>query len=299
MQPRMAWEIMHAGILQPARVQERRVRDECVCDPGWRGADCSDNAIAVLAKQVIKDLEFGSSGFRSLTVNRGSSDDTWDHIRGYTSWTAEERTITRAAVERLLPLNDTLTGYDYKRPSIRASRGNRWARCADNVGLLRTQLGAVIDRHDAVLRFNLAPTAGLEDRVGAKTTVRLINRKSAETLMRQATQKPSRRSSVGPPSLDRSIHVLWRPDTYYLYPKLRQSLPRGLFDLIRSDWVEAQVNNYRTIFERLVLAGALGAAAAGVHRPDPLLGWDAQGPDLLHRPHAHGGALRARERVWL
>uniref|UniRef100_A0A061QWG0 Delta n=1 Tax=Tetraselmis sp. GSL018 TaxID=582737 RepID=A0A061QWG0_9CHLO len=70
--------------------------DECVCDPGWRGADCSDNAIAVLAKQVIKDLEFGSSGFRSLTVNRGSSDDTWDHIRGYTSWTAHHKGRCRA-----------------------------------------------------------------------------------------------------------------------------------------------------------------------------------------------------------
>uniref|UniRef100_A0A3B5MYA9 Beta-galactoside alpha-2,6-sialyltransferase 2 n=1 Tax=Xiphophorus couchianus TaxID=32473 RepID=A0A3B5MYA9_9TELE len=41
--------------------------------------------------------------------------------------------------------------------------------------ILRSRLGKEIEAHDAVLRFNAAPTEGYEHDVGSKTTIRIIN----------------------------------------------------------------------------------------------------------------------------
>lgn len=44
--------------------------------------------------------------------------------------------------------------------------------------------GKAIDRHGIVVRMNVAPTKGFEDKVGSKTTFRLLNNKHATAITR-------------------------------------------------------------------------------------------------------------------
>ncbi|XP_006884171.1 PREDICTED: beta-galactoside alpha-2,6-sialyltransferase 1 [Elephantulus edwardii] len=58
------------------------------------------------------------------------------------------------------------------------TKAGPWGRCAvvSSAGSLKSsQLGQEIDDHDAILRFNAAPTASFQKDVGTKTTIRLIN----------------------------------------------------------------------------------------------------------------------------
>lgn len=72
-----------------------------------------------------------------------------------------------AGLLKLLPERDVLAGTRHASCAVVGSGGN----------LLTKKWGAEIDAHDAVFRFNLAPTIGFEEYVGSKTTYRMINRK--------------------------------------------------------------------------------------------------------------------------
>lgn len=67
-----------------------------------------------------------------------------------------------------LPAADPFAGVHYRTCAVVAS-----------AGIMRNRAyGAQIDAHDAVIRFNSAYTAGMERYVGAKTTIRLMNREN-------------------------------------------------------------------------------------------------------------------------
>ncbi|XP_048398883.1 beta-galactoside alpha-2,6-sialyltransferase 1-like [Stegostoma tigrinum] len=59
---------------------------------------------------------------------------------------------------------------------------NTCAVVASAGSILRSRLGREIDAHDAVLRFNGAPTIGFESDVGTRTTIRIVN---SQVLSRQ------------------------------------------------------------------------------------------------------------------
>lgn len=68
----------------------------------------------------------------------------------------------------VLPDTDPLADASYRTCAVVAS-----------AGVLRLRkLGAYIDAHDAVFRFNTAHTEGLEEYVGGRTTIRLVNREN-------------------------------------------------------------------------------------------------------------------------
>ncbi|KAM3850719.1 beta-galactoside alpha-2,6-sialyltransferase 2-like [Diretmus argenteus] len=68
---------------------------------------------------------------------------------------------------RLVPSRplDQLQGSEYRTCAVVTSAG----------AILNSSLGKEIDSHDAVLRFNAAPTQGFQKDVGNKTTIRIIN----------------------------------------------------------------------------------------------------------------------------
>lgn len=71
-----------------------------------------------------------------------------------------------AELRHLLPEQDPFAPIAHKTCAVVGSGGI----------LLNEPFGAEIDAHDAVFRFNVAPTIGFEKFVGSKTTVRMVNR---------------------------------------------------------------------------------------------------------------------------
>ncbi|XP_013924136.1 PREDICTED: beta-galactoside alpha-2,6-sialyltransferase 1 [Thamnophis sirtalis] len=82
-------------------------------------------------------------------------------------------------------------------------------RCAvvSSAGSIKhSHLGAEIDSHDAVLRFNGAPTKGFQEDVGEKTTIRLVNSQLITV---------EEKSFVSDVQFSFGIIILWDPAPYH------------------------------------------------------------------------------------
>ncbi|CAN0169824.1 unnamed protein product [Lampetra planeri] len=94
------------------------------------------------------------------------------------------------------------------------SGGRSLERCAvvSSAGaMLGSGLGREIDAHDAVLRFNAAPTEHFENDVGTKTTIRLVNSQARAAILARPQNNFSRST------LYRDVALLvWDPAPYSL-----------------------------------------------------------------------------------
>ncbi|XP_008979607.1 beta-galactoside alpha-2,6-sialyltransferase 1 isoform X1 [Callithrix jacchus] len=111
--------------------------------------------------------------------------------------------------------------------SIRTKAGP-WGRCAvvSSAGSLKSsQLGREIDDHDAVLRFNGAPTANFQQDVGTKTTIRLMNSQLVTTERRFLTDR----------LYNEGLLIVWDPSVYHSdIPKWYQNPDYNFFNNYKS-----------------------------------------------------------------
>jgi beta-galactoside alpha-2,6-sialyltransferase (sialyltransferase 1) len=71
----------------------------------------------------------------------------------------------RLKLDRFFPRHEFLSNRFFNTCAVVTSAGS----------LKHSRLGAFIDEHDIVLRFNDAPTEGHVEDVGKKTTIRIVN----------------------------------------------------------------------------------------------------------------------------
>ncbi|XP_062383981.1 beta-galactoside alpha-2,6-sialyltransferase 2b isoform X2 [Sardina pilchardus] len=182
--------VPHNGSAQESGVwpEPYRRRPEASEERMWPGDDWS--AAWAVAEQLRRGRV--SELMLSARLRRAMRDHV--ELNRYGVAFRGRRVLTRSRRQLLCRLRRQLFGLtlDAREPPFSARRweemmpsrtlkelyGARLKTCAvvaSAGAILHSGLGQDIDAHDAVLRFNGAPTEGFENDVGTKTTIRLVN----------------------------------------------------------------------------------------------------------------------------
>ena len=241
--------------------------DRCTCDPGWVGKDCQVDIVSPNAKWLVEGIHVNARRFQGLVLSRASKSRVWESVKHWTGHLNEDMKVNKITLYEAVPFNDTVPGYN-ENVEVKFDGNHRFGRCAvvgDGVGLLQTGLGAVVDKHDAVLRFNNAPTKGFEDHVGRRTTFRLLNLRAAFGHVKKMLAKPAapargkagaRGAAAGRPKVEHSQIsgklLLWRPETLHLYPHFRKKKEYQDITILQPEVAMAAVDMYERMLERMV-----------------------------------------------
>jgi len=120
--------------------------------------------------------------------------DARKYVRTRT-FTKEDAMFKKLKLDRFFPKNEFLEGKRFNTCAVVTSAGS----------LKNSKLGAFIDSHDVVLRFNNAPTEDYAKDVGTKTTIRIVNS--------QVVAKPHFKFLESKIYSDSSV-LVWDPSAY-------------------------------------------------------------------------------------
>ena len=132
----------------------------------------------------------------------GDSEAAWAPMKRWTGHLKGAQAVKQGALVRSLPVEDTLLE-PFRTPRAGAaaatggeasggggeengSGGGKYGTCAvvgSSGAMMRARAGRVIDEHDAVFRFNNAPTRRFEDHVGSRVTYYVMNRAASDALL--------------------------------------------------------------------------------------------------------------------
>jgi hypothetical protein len=137
----------------------------------------------------------------------------------------------------------------------------RYATCAvvgNSGAMLRERGGRVIDEHDAVFRYNNAPTRRFEEHVGNRVSYHLINRAAADTLLEKQVIADPKNPHV---RKFRAPVLIWRAESFSYFPLLVKKYPDDQLALLSPELLVKSIYNYKFAMKRMDAANVTVEAA--------------------------------------
>ena len=181
-------------------------RGKCVCAAAYAGAACQvpRRVGHRMSLEFHQDVTFNARKVKAIGVGRFLEYRSNPKFGERNKGTHAFRIKVTRDMEKILPEADVFAKRVYRSCAIVGSSGV----------LTKYRLGAEIDAHSAVFRFNRAPTAGYEAVAGKRTSFRLLN--TVHAGFREGTEATVQQmqSSTGVNLYQKVLHRVTRHHTY-------------------------------------------------------------------------------------